>query len=201
MIADISLILNSIIGAIPLEYRAVVNVMILAIIITLYALFIWKVYRIIAHKDILKLNLARYNQSEHPFFSKFFAFILYLIEYIIILPFFIFFWFAVFALIIFVMLEESSVSTALNLAAAVIVAIRILAYHRKELAEELAKLFPLTVLVVFVTRAEITPLGSLVDAIVQLPQFLGSIAYYFLLIAAFELLMRILDTLFDYQEN
>ncbi len=201
MIADISLILNSLIGAIPPEYRAIVNVIVLAVIITLYALFIWKVYRIIAHKDILKLNLARYNQSEHPFFSKFFAFILYLIEYIIILPFFIFFWFAVFALIIFVMLEESSVSTALNLAAAVIVAVRILAYHRKELAEELAKLFPLTVLVVFVTRAEITPLGSLVDAIVQLPQFLGSIAYYFLLIAAFELLMRILDTLFDYQEN
>lgn len=201
MVADISLILNSIIASIPLEYRAVVSVMVLAIIITLYALFIWKVYRIIAHKDILRLNLARYNQSEHPFFSKFFAFILYLIEYIIILPFFIFFWFAVFALIIFVMLEDSSVSTALNLAAAVIIAVRILAYHRKELAEELAKLFPLTVLVVFVTRAEITPLGFFVDAIVQLPQFLGSIVYYFVLIAAFELLMRILDMLFDYEEN
>lgn len=201
MIADISPLIASMIEALPLHYKSIVTVVSLAILITLYSLFIWKFYRFVAKKDLLKLNLARYNQSDHPLLNKLGAVFFYFIEYIIILPFLIFFWFAVFALIIFLLLENASVITALNLAAAVVAAIRILAYYKSELAQEVAKLFPLTVLIIFMANAKISPLVDLAKSIALVPPFFNSIAYYFIFIAGLELLLRVLDLLFDYNEE
>lgn len=185
------------IKALPLQYQTLVSVTGLALLITIYALISWKFYRFIARKDIIKLNLARYNQSDHPVGSKLLATLLYFLEYIIILPFLIFFWFAVFAGFLFLLVEESSAHTVISLSAAIIASIRMLAYYKQDVAEEIAKLFPITVLVVFITNAKFTSLTKVLEGATQLPTFFNTIASYFLFIAALEILLRFLGVLFD----
>ena len=62
------------------------NVLLFAVILAVVSLFIWKFYRSTSKMNLIELNLSKYNQSEHPLAGKFFALILYLLEYIIIMP-------------------------------------------------------------------------------------------------------------------
>lgn len=187
--------------AIPENYRPLVNVVGLAIIITIYALLTWRFYRLLAHKDILKLDLSKYNQSEHPFISKFFGALLYILEYIIILPFIVFVWFSVLAFIIFIITQKTSLATTLQFTAAIIASIRILSYHKKEIAEDLAKLLPLAVLVVAVTENGLNIFERITTFITEGPLLVSSIVMYFVFIAALELLMRLLEMVLGSDED
>ena len=89
---------NLLISALPSWMQTFVGLFLLVLLVVLYSVFVWKFYRFIATKNLFGFNLNQYNKSEHPFFSKLIAGILYLIEYIIILPFLIFFWFTIFTL-------------------------------------------------------------------------------------------------------
>ncbi len=178
---------------IPETYRSIVSVLGLAILITAYAILTWKFYKLLAHKDILKLNLFKYHQSEHPIASKLFGLLLYIIEYIIILPFVVFIWFTVLALIIFFIRDSSTPTITLQFAAAIIAAIRILAYHKEEIAEEIAKLLPLAILVVAVSEGEMPVIERIISAASKFPEFMSSIVVYFLFIAGLEFLMRIIE--------
>ena len=51
----------------------------LTTIIVLYSIFVFYFYKFLAKKDILTLNLNRFNNYSHPGVVKFFAFIFYLI--------------------------------------------------------------------------------------------------------------------------
>lgn len=179
--------------AIPDTYRSLINVIGLAIIITIYSLLTWKFYKLIAHKDILKLDLSKYNQSEHPFLSRFFGIILYILEYIIILPFIIFVWFAVLALVIFFITKEASLITTLQVTAAIVAAIRILSYYRQEIAEEIAKLLPLAVLIVVITEGNFNLFDRILSVWNEIPPFASTILIYFGFIAVIELFMRFLE--------
>lgn len=201
MIAEIGVFLQGLYTTIPEGYRSLISVVGLAIIITVYSLLTWKFYKLLAHKDILKLNLSRYNQSEHPFLSRFFGLILYIIEYIVILPFIVFVWFAVLALVIFLISKDASLTTTLHLTAAVVAAIRMLAYHKEEIAEEIAKLLPLAVLIVAITEGNISILERITSAITEIPTFVNAIVIYFVFIAAVELLMRLLELLLGSEDD
>ena len=110
-------LLNS---SLPLWAQNFLMLFALALIIMLYSIFIWKFYRFVATKNILELNLNQYNKSEHPVFAKLFAGVLYLIEYIIVLPFIIFFWFTIFTLFLIFLTENIEVSNLLIISATLI---------------------------------------------------------------------------------
>jgi len=178
----------------PLEYSSLVNVFIFAILISFYSIFTWKFYRFLSKKDLISLNLRQYNRTTHPFLNKFFATILYLIEYIVILPFLIFFWFAVLSLIILALSEELAANQIIIISAAIVASIRILAYYTEDLSRDLAKIFPFTILVIFTLSPGFFSLERIISNLATIPQFLTSILYFLILIVVIELVLRIIDS-------
>ena len=164
-----------------------------ALLIVLYGVFIWKFYRFIAKKNIIELNLSQYNRYEHPFVEKTVAFFLYLVEYIIILPFMIFVWFSIFTLFLILLTESGDVAQLLLLSAAIIAAVRITAYYSEDLSKDLAKLLPFTLLAAALLNYGFFNLDKVLTQLTLIPSFIQHIAAYFILIIVLEGVLRIAD--------
>jgi len=177
----------------PEEYFALINVFIFAVLISLYAVFTWKFYRLLSKKDILSLNLSQYNGVEHPLLKKLVAISLYMVEYIIIMPSLIFFWFGILALIILVLSESLDIGQVIIVSAAMVTAIRILAYYEEDLSKDMAKMFPFTILAIFILSPEFFSLGRITSNLSLIPELFNKIIYFLLLIISIEFLLRILD--------
>ena len=177
----------------PEEYFSLVNVFIFAVLISLYAVFTWKFYRLLSKKDILSLNLSQYNNVGHPLLKKLVAISLYLIEYIIIMPALIFFWFGILALIILLLSQSLEIGQVIIVSAAMVAAIRILAYYEEDLSKEMAKMFPFTILAIFILSPEFFSLERVANNLTLIPELFTKIMYFLVLIVAIEFLLRILD--------
>ena len=102
----------------------------------------------VAKKNILELNLSKFNKSEHAVISKIIGGLIYFLEYLIILPFVVFLWFGVFTIFLILLTDTLEVNTILVIGVVIVAAIRMTAYYKENLSKELAKLIPLTLLVV-----------------------------------------------------
>jgi len=177
------------------------NFFILVLLIVIYSIFIWKFYRFIAKKNVLGLDLNKYNKSKHPFFTKLLAGSLYFVEYIIILPFLIFFWFAIFTLFLIVLTQTQNVSQVLIISATVIAAIRMTSYYKENLSQEIAKILPFTLLAISVLNPnfflEAQYIERIFSQLSQIPSFFSQIAYYLLFIIILEVILRLFDFIFS----
>jgi len=198
IIAIVSLlkeIYNGIFLMFPHWAQNFLNLFFWSLLIVIYAIFIWKFYRWIAKKDILKLNLDRFNTSEHPIISKITGGILYFVEYLIILPFVVFLWFGVFTIFLMLLTKSLELKTLLVIAVTVVVAIRMTAYYKEDLARDLAKIIPLTLLAVAITQG-LFDFEKVINQIQILPNFFSDIWVYLIFIIAVELFLRVLDVIF-----
>lgn len=186
---------ESLINTLPTEYASLMNLLIFSILISLYAIFTWKFYRSLSKKDLLELDLSRYNRSTHPFIKKVIASFLYLIEYIIILPFLIFFWLSVLAIIILILSQEQTAQQILLVSASIVAAIRILAYYQEELSRDLAKMFPFTILTIFLLTPNFFSFPRIVEGLFQVKDFLSSLVFFLAFIIFLELILRTIDTI------
>lgn len=177
------------------------NLLILVLLIVLYSIFIWKFYRFISTKNFLGLNLNKYNKSQNPFFTKLLAGALYFLEYIIILPFLIFFWFSIFTFFLIILTTTKEISQILIISAVVIAAIRMTAYYKEDLSQEIAKFLPLTLLAIAVlnpnTFSEAQYIERIISHISQIPNFLNQIGYYLGFIIILEIILRFFDFIFS----
>jgi len=186
---------SSFINSLPESYQIIFNIFIYVILIALYGIFVFEFYRFLARKNILRINLSKYNTSTHPFLKKFFAALFFLIEYVIILPVLVFFWFVVLAFMLLLLSESKSVNQVLLVSAAVVGAIRIISYLSEEMAKEVAKLFPLTVLSIFLLSPDFLSFGSVLEKLAQVPLFLTQIFFYLIFVIFFEIFIRAVYTL------
>ncbi len=174
------------------------NLFFLVMLVVLYSVFIWKFYRFISTKNILELNLNKYNKSSHPLSVKLLAGIFFLIEYILILPFLIFFWFSVFTLFLIFLTENLTVNALLIISATVIASIRMISYYSEELARDVAKLLPFTLLAVSILNPRFFNIERIIGNFAELPQFFSEIAIYLAFIIFLETIMRIFDFIFSF---
>src|SRR3990172_9578062 len=133
-------------SVLPPFFQSFFNLFFLALLVVIYAVFIWKFHRFIGTRNIFNLNLSKYNTADHPTVAKIVAGALYLLEYIILLPVIIFFWFAVFTIFLIFLTENLELSTVLTLSVTIIAAIRMCSYlpnYGETVAKEVAKLLPL----------------------------------------------------------
>ncbi len=196
MVFDVEAFLTStlnIVNGLPLNYQRVVTVAVFMILIVFYSIFVWKVYKVIARKDIISLNLKQYNSFDHPTIEKMWAGVLYFIEYVIILPFLILFWYVFFALALILFSENFSIEKVLLLSAAVVGSIRVLAYYKHDLAAEVAKLLPMTILGLMVLSPAFLDFSRMIDALKQIPDLFLSIGYALIFVACLEIVLRFLD--------
>ena len=175
------------------DYSSLILVFIFSVLIVIYSIFTWKFYRYLSKKDLISLNLQQYNRTEHPGLNKFFAGVLYLLEYIIILPIIVFFWFAVLGIMVLALSEELAASQIIIVAASLVIAIRILSYYEENLAQELAKIFPFTLLAIFIINPSFFSLQRIITNLKTVPEFAGELITFLVLMAGVEFLFRIID--------
>jgi len=191
---------NNFLSILPLRAQAFINLFLLVFLVVIYSVFIWKFYRFISTKNLLGLNLNKYNKSQHPFFAKLFAGFFYLIEYVIILPFLIFFWFSIFTLFLIFLTEDLSVTTVLIISATIIASIRVTSYipkYGENLSKELAKLLPFMLLAVSLLSPNFFNIERILSHIKEIPGFFGQITTYLIFIVLFEIILRFFDFIFS----
>ncbi len=171
------------------------NLFFLALLVFAYATFVWKLHKFISTKNVLNLKLKQYNTIEHPTLAKIASIGLYVLEYIVIMPFLIFFWFAIFglALTIFTNLQVNEI---LIVSTVIVAAIRITSYSNELIARQVAKLLPLTVLADSLLVPGFFSFERVLNNINQIPNFLSQIVYYLAFITLVEIILRLFDSFF-----
>ena len=162
-------------------------------VIVLYSIFIFYFYRFLAKKNIIELNLNQYNQYENPALVKVFAGIFYIVEYIILLPVLTFFWFSILSILTLLLAKGITVSTILLFSAALVASVRVTSFVSEDLAKDLAKMLPFTLLAIAITTFGFFDISLFFDRISQIPTLFSDIPYYLLFIVAIELIMRIAE--------
>lgn len=194
----ISTFYSSLISSLPHWAQTFINLFLLSIVVVLYSMFIWKLHKWIARKDILRLNLSRFNKSEHSVISKFIGILIYFLEYILILPLVISIWFGVFAFFLLI-LARIQMQTVLLVSVIIVASIRMTAYYKKGLSENLAILVPFNLLayalVYSAGNSGILNFQSILNQIHLIPSLLSNIWIYILFIVALEFFLRIIYTI------
>ncbi|MBW6442362.1 hypothetical protein K0A97_01100 [Patescibacteria group bacterium] len=191
------------ISTLPSFFQTFLNLFLLVIVLVLYALFIWKFYRFIGTKNIFKFNFNKYNKSSRPFMAKIIAGFLYLLEYILIIPFIIFFWYSIFTFFLIFLVEESvGIEMILLISAIVIASIRVASYLPKSgenIAKELAKILPFTFLALSIFNPQIFSefFVRISSRLSDLPLFFSGILTYLLFIASIEVILRFFEFAFN----
>lgn len=159
--------------------------------IVIYSIFIFKFYRFAARRNILQLDLAKYNRTKHAGLRKFFGTIYYIIEYLILLPFFTFFWFLVMTLLLAFLAKEQSVEGILLVSVAVIAAIRVTAYYTEDLSKDLAKMLPFALLGVFIVDFNFFSPDKTIDLISGVVDKIDILVFYLIFVILLEFVLRI----------
>lgn len=181
----------------PAWVQNFVNIVLLVVLVTVFCIFIWKIYTIISKKNMLNLNLMQYNSAKHPALEKFLSIALYFIEYIFLFPFFVFLWFLAFTFFLILLTKGLDVPHVLMISAIIIIAIRATAYYREGLSRELAKLLPFTLLAVAMTEKGFFNFEEILGRFAQLPSFFSSILGYLVIIVLLEIILRTFDFIFS----
>jgi len=166
-------------------------------IIVIICLFILKFCNSISKRNLVSLNLRRYNTSNHPMFRKIVALIFYLIEYIIVTPLLILLWFAAMAFVLLIVSSGRPTAEILFIAVAFIGAIRVLAYYKSKIARSVAELFPFTALAIYVLTPGSVNLTKFFSNTLLLPNYFEEIISYMLVVFFIEIILRVVYELYE----
>lgn len=192
---------NSFIDILPAWAQDFLSFFLLVLLVVIYSIMVWRFYQFISKKNPLGLNLnERYAPTEHSFGTRFIVGALYFIEYVLIVPLLIFVIFGVFTLFLIILSSSQDVSQILIISATVIAAIRITAYYRENLSQEIAKLLPFMLLAMAVlnpeTFAEVQYVEKIINQLNTIPLFLSQIWNYLIFIVGIEIILMFFDTIF-----
>jgi len=189
---------NALLAAVPQSVQQFILFFGIALFIVVSALLIYLFYQSISKKNLFGLNLNKYNRSKHPLMTKLLAGVFYILEYLLLLPFVIFLWFIAFTFFLILLAGEAvEVNTLLLVAATTIAAIRMISYHNEDLARDVAKLIPLTLLATSLLNPNFFSITRIFGQIKEIPSLFGSVLVFLFFIIILEFVMRVLDFLFS----
>lgn len=175
------------------EYLSIVApLMIFVGSIIIYSLFIFKFYRFIARRDILKLNLSQYSEGFEGFLKSAASTLLYILETIVLTPLFVFFWFGIMTFLLLIISKAHSPETLLLTSVAVVAAVRVASYYTEDLSKDLAKIIPFALLGFFLVDLSYFSLETSLEIAKQIPSLWKILVYYLLFVVLLEFIMRIL---------
>lgn len=164
-----------------------------AIAIVLYAIFVFKFYKFLAKRDIFKLELHKYYKTKIDQFKDFLHIMFHILEYLVIFPLFAFFWFIILTILLIFMSQAKEVNLIIIVSAAIVASVRILSYYSEELAMELAKLVPLTLLAVFISSSSSLSFTQRIDLIKDIPGLWQICVYCLVLFVLIEVFLRMVN--------
>ena len=191
-------IYNNITNSLPPGFQVLPQLFLFAVLIALYSIFIWIFYRFLARRDIIKIDLSKYNKFSHPLLAKTFAVIFHIVKFVIFLPFTVIFWFVVFSVLLVILAKHHDLSTVLLIAASVVIAIRISAYYNEDLSKDLAKMIPFTLLGVAILTPGFFEVQTTIAKLSQVPAIFGNLFYYALAIMVVEIVLRLFYIIFSF---
>ena len=175
--------------------------MLFVFLLSLVSLFVYKFYKSTSKKNIIELNLKKYNYSSHPVSSKIFATLLYLLEYAIIMPFLLMLWFAGLAIVLLLIAPERGADEIVFISAALVATIRVLAYFKGEISKDLAKLFPFIALSLFLLSPQVFDLGNTIAQLSAIPSVLNNLFSFILVIFLLEIFLRVIYAIFQFWKS
>lgn len=161
----------------------------LSIGIFIFAFLIFKFYKYLARRDIVKLRL----DVNKPMSTKI---LVYLLNQLVIVPALIFFWFLIMACILLFM-SNASAQYIMLVSMATVAAIRITSYYKVSLSEDIAKLMPLTLFSVFILQMDFVSVAGKLDTVKQMLMYSNRLIFYLMFAVAVELIMRVQQIIQD----
>ena len=110
------------------------------IAIAAYSGFVFMFYRLLARRDILNLDLSKYDQSMGGRIRAFFKTGAWLIQYALAIPILIAFWTVVMAVILTLLADGNDHARNALIATSVVGSVRILSYWTEDLSRDVAKM-------------------------------------------------------------
>ncbi len=157
-----------------------------------YSIFIFKFYRFLGRRDIIRLGLQGKAASySHSVIQNFFKVIFYILEYMIVLPVVIFFWFVVLATLLTFLSKNQSFDTILLVAISVVGAVRVTSYYNEDLSKDLAKMLPFALLGVFIVDISYFDLSSSFLFVGQALEQVSTLVYFLGFIVVLEMTLRL----------
>ncbi len=164
------------------------NLLMSTIVLFFASLLAWYIYyKQLARRDLfeipkLNLKLRFINIVDR---------IIYFLKYLFIFPVYSFMWFLIFSFLLFVLSKSRPIGDILFLGIIVVSATRIAAYVSEKLAEDMAKLLPLTLIAIFLINPEAVTLKTITSSFPLLLQQFPRVAKYLLFIIVLEWVLRI----------
>jgi hypothetical protein len=164
-----------------------VKILIFVLGLLIYGIIVWEFYSTLSKRDLFKISLKPY-MSKKQMLGEIITFIL---KYTFLFPIYTFVWFLILSLFILLLSKSLALEEIFLVSIALISFTRAAAYYKEELAADVAKIIPLSLLVIFITDPAFF---SFELAIKKLDAFVSSfpgILKYLLFAIAIEWILRI----------
>ena len=138
------------------------------------------------------LDLSRYEQSRYKWLRSVLHVVMYVLKYILLFPFFAFFWFAVITAILAFLAKDQSFSQVLLMGLATVGTIRVAAYVKEDLSRDLAKMLPFAVLGIFLVNTSFFQIEDSLALLDETINYTENILYYLLYLIALEFALRMI---------
>lgn len=164
------------------------NLLISTLVLFLASLLAWYIYyKQLARRDLFDIPKLNLKMKFVSIVDR----IIYFLKYLFIFPVYSFIWFLVFSFLLFVLSKSRPIEDILFLGIIVVAATRIGAYVSEKLAEDMAKLLPLTLIAIFLMDPKAVTLETIKSSFPLLLEQIPRVAKYLLFIIAVEWLLRI----------
>jgi hypothetical protein len=157
----------------------------------IYSIFIFKFYRFIARRDIIKVNLSRHKNAG----LRFIRWIIYLIQNILVFPLIIFLGFTILVLFLGFLGKNQTPESIMLVSIALISAIRLSAYYSEDLSRDLAKMLPFALLGVYIVDQSYFEFSVSLDHLKAIPEYWRLLIYYFAFILVLEMVLRVFHSI------
>lgn len=164
------------------------NLFISTFVLFLASLLAWYIYyKQLARRDLfdipkLDLKLKFINIIDKA---------IYFLKYLFVFPVYSFGWFLIFSFLLFVLSKSRPIEDILFLGIIVVAATRIGAYVSEKLAEDMAKLLPLTLIAIFLMSPDSINIKTISSSLPIMLEQIPKTAKYLLFIVVVEWLLRI----------
>ena len=161
------------------------------IAIAAYSGFVFMFYRLLAKRDLLTLDLKRYEDSMTGRIRVFFRSLLFVAQYVLLIPILIGFWTVVMATILTLLSDSSDHTRNAMIATSVVGAVRILAYWTEDLSRDVAKMLPFAVLGVFLVGSTSVNFSEFEALYSNLPELADAYLNSLILLSILETVLRV----------
>ncbi|MBN2420956.1 hypothetical protein JXB27_01600 [Candidatus Woesearchaeota archaeon] len=154
-----------------------------------YSFYVYQLYGSLSKKNIFPLNLRKRVRLLKSKLSNVVNVLLYVLEYLVLFPIFVMFWFAIISVFL-IALSNNAIADILLLSMGLVATIRITSYYHEDLSKDIAKLVPFALLAVFLTDISQFSLVNLFVRLFDVTSLWKEAIYYGIFVVMIEFVMR-----------